>query len=288
LQKFVTLSLKALFLFLSFTTLSYAQITQSVEGKKQPLWEGGVAMVGALVPAYPASEDTNFFALPFPAFFYRGDVLRADEEGGMRGRFFKSSNLEVNLSIGGSLPANSKDVAIRQGMPDLKTMVEVGPGILSTLWKKKGDFNAKLGLNIPVRTALTVDFFEAKERGIVFNPLLYLITENLFADGLLSFTGLSTVFASHKFQKVFYQVDQQFAQPGRAAYGANSGYLGTTLSQGFARTLFKDTRAFIGGSYNYYKGSSNENSPLFRRKENFSVAIGLVWWFYESSTLENN
>jgi len=278
----------SLLLLLAVSFNPKAQITQSVEGRQLPLWEGGVALVGALVPAYPASEDTNFFALPFPAFFYRGDVLRADEEGGMRGRFFKSSNLEVNLSIGGSLPANSKDVAIRKGMPDLKTMVEVGPGILSTLWRKKGDYNAKLGLNIPVRAAWTVDLFEAKERGIVLNPLLYLITENLFADGLLSFTGLSAVVASHKFHKVFYQVDQQFSQPGRAAYGAQSGYLGTTLSQGFARTLFKGTRAFVGGSYNYYKGSSNENSPLFRRKDNFSVAIGLVWWFYKSSTYENN
>ncbi len=206
----------------------------------------------------------------------------------MRSRFIKSKNFEVNLSIGGSLPASSKNVSIRQGMPDLKTMVEVGPGILSTLWKKKGDFNAKIGLNIPIRSAWSVGLFEAKERGIVFNPLLYLITENLFADGLFSFTSISSVFASQKFQKVFYQVDSQFAQAQRSAYTARSGYLGTTLSHIFAKTLFKDTRGFIGGYYENHKSASNENSPLFRRKDNFSVAIGLVWWFYESSTLESN
>jgi outer membrane protein len=263
-----------LLLLTLFSLENSAQITKSLEGEAFPLLEAGAGAVAAVVPAYPGSEDTNNFFIPFPTFFYRGDVLRADEEGGMRGRFLKTEDFEINLSIGGSLPANSEDVYARRGMPDLNTMVEVGPGLLATLWKKKGITNYKLGLNIPIRAAFAVDFFEAKERGLVFNPLLYFITENLIGKRVFTFTSVSSVVASHKFQKVFYQVDPQFTLNDRPAYAAQSGYLGTTVAQGFSKLLFGKVNTFVGLTWQNLRGSANENSPLFIKKDNFSAAIG--------------
>lgn len=274
-----------LILFL-FSIQSYAQITKSLEGKAQPLWEAGAGAVGAIVPAYPGSENTNNFFIPFPTFFYRGDVVRADEEGGMRGRFLKEETYEVNLSIGGSLPASSKDVAARQGMPDLKTMAEFGPGLLATLWKKKGIVNYKLGLNLPFRAAWAVDLFEAKERGLVFNPLLYFVTENLVGKRVFTFTSVSTIVASYRFHKVFYEVEPQYATATRPAYSSDSGYLGTTFSQGFSKLLFKKINAFIGVNYTSLKGNANRHSPLFKKDYNLAAAIGFVWWFYESEARE--
>ncbi|MCF8058883.1 MAG: MipA/OmpV family protein [Bacteriovoracaceae bacterium] len=280
------LFLVALFTF--FITPSYTQITKSLDGSALPLWEAGAGFVAANVPAYPGSEDSNNFFIPIPTFFYRGEIIRADEEGGMRGRFLKTDDFEINLSIGGSLPASSKDVAARAGMPNLKTMVELGPGLLATLWRKRGIQSYKLGLNIPLRAAFTVDFFEAKERGLVFNPLLYFITENLVGKRVFTFTSLSSIVTSHKFQKVFYQVDPQFALPTRPAYAVESGYLGSTLSQGFSKLLFNEINAFIGVNWTNLRGASNQNSPLFKRKDNFSAAIGFVWWFYESGPREKS
>lgn len=268
-------------IFLPFLN-SQAQITQSLDEESEPLWEAGAGVVTALTPAYPGSEDTNEFVIPFPSFFYRGKILRADEEGGARGRFFKTEDFEINLSIGGSLPANSDDVKAREGMPDLNTMIELGPGFLATLWKKRGAQNYKLGLNVPLRAALAVDFFEVKERGLVFNPLLYFVTENILGSRVFTFTGLSTVVASHKFHRYFYQVDPQFATASRPVYGAKSGYLGTTISQGFSKLIFKNVNAFLGLSYSNHEGAANQNSPLFKEKHNFTAALGFVWWFYES------
>ena len=279
--------LLALFSFCFFISHSlYAQITKSLEGEAFPLWEAGGGAVAAVVPAYPGSEDTNNFYIPFPTFFYRGDVIRADEEGGMRGRFLKTDTFEINLSIGGSLPANSNDVNARRGMPDLETIVEFGPGLLATLWKSRGIQNYKLGLNIPLRAAFAVDFFSARERGIVFNPLLYFITENLVGKRVFTFTSISSVVASHKFQKVFYQVDPQFALFDRPAYAAESGYLGTTVAQGFSKLLFGQVNTFLGVTWQNLRGAANRNSPLFKKKDNFSAAIGFVWWFYESEARE--
>jgi outer membrane scaffolding protein for murein synthesis (MipA/OmpV family) len=271
---------------LIFSHSLQAQITKSLEGEAFPLWEAGGGAVAAVVPAYPGSEDTNNFFIPFPTFFYRGDVIRADEEGGMRGRFLKTDTFEINLSIGGSLPANSEDVNARRGMPDLETMVEFGPGLLATLWKSRGIQNYKLGLNVPLRAAFAVDFFSAKEKGIVFNPLLYFITENLVGKRVFTFTSISSVVASHKFQKVFYQVDPQFALFDRPAYAAESGYLGTTVAQGFSKLLFGQVNTFLGVTWQNLRGAANRNSPLFKKKDNFSAAIGFVWWFYESEARE--
>ena len=277
------------FLFLIFTFCLFntqAQITKSVDGKARPLWEAGAGGVGAIVPAYPGSENTNNFFIPFPAFFYRGDIVRADEEGGMRGRFLKTDSYEINLSIGGSLPANSEDVAAREGMPDLKTITEFGPGLLATLWTHRGDAYYKLGLNVPLRAAFTVDFWEVKERGLVFNPLLYFITEGLIGDGIFTFTSLSTVVASHRFNKVFYEVQPQFATPTRPAFAANSGYISTTIGQGFAKRLYGEVNAFFGVNYSNLSASANRRSPLLKKKHNFAAAIGFVWWFYESDAKE--
>ncbi|MBC97823.1 MAG: hypothetical protein CME63_08740 [Halobacteriovoraceae bacterium] len=276
------------FIILAMPITATAQVTKSVTDNTRPLWEGGLALVSARVPAYPGANQYNFFTLPFPSFFYRGTYVRADEEGGMRGRFFKSKKFEINLSIGGSLPASSEDNQAREGMPDLDTMAELGPGLLATLWESKGDSSFKLGLNIPLRSAISLDFWEIKERGLVFNPLLYFITEDFLAPKVFSFTGLSTVIASQKFHRVFYQVDAPYVTDTRAQYQAHGGYLSTTLSQGFSRQLFKDVMGFIGVSYSHYKGSANYNSPLMKQDYNFNMALGLVWWFYESEEKENH
>ncbi len=266
---------------------SSAQVTQSVTQGSRPLWEGGIALVSARVPAYPGANQYNFFTLPFPSFFYRGDLVRADEEGGMRGRFFKNDTFEINLSIGGSLPANSEDNGARQGMPDLNTMAELGPGLLATLWQQRGKQSFKLGLNIPLRTALALDFWSVKERGLVFNPLIYFITENFLANKIFTFTGLSSVVASQKFHRYFYQVEPQYVTPDRPQYSASSGYLSTTLSQGFSTQIAKNVMTFFGISYAHYKGAANYNSPLMKQDYNLNMALGIVWWFYESDDKES-
>lgn len=100
------------------------------QGKPLPLIEAGVGAFHARFPHYPSANTYYSLTLPFPNFVYRGDILRADENGGLRSRFFNSENFEVNLSIGGALPVSSERLEAREGMPDLKTMVEFGPGFI--------------------------------------------------------------------------------------------------------------------------------------------------------------
>lgn len=281
------LSLTLLFFFVIFVIPLKAQVTQSVTKNSRPLWEGGLGVVAARVPAYPGADQYNLFTLPVPAFFYRGTYVRADEEGGMRGRFFKNNTFEINLSIGGSLPASSKDNDAREGMPDLLSMAELGPGLLATLWEYRGESKFKLGINIPLRTALSLDFWSIRERGLVFNPLIYFITEDFIGNNIFTYTSLQSRFASQKFHRVFYNVDSRYATENRPSYSAESGYMSTSISQGFSTQITSDVVTFLGLSYSHYKGSANYNSPLMKQDYNFNMAFGLIWWFYESDQRES-
>ena len=97
-----------------------------------PLWEIG-AFAGSLsAPAYPASAERFTRNLVLPYVIYRGDVLRADREG-VGARLELGPGYQFDFGASGSFAASSADVAARQDMPDLGTLVEVGPRLRITL-----------------------------------------------------------------------------------------------------------------------------------------------------------
>ncbi|MHA7834424.1 MAG: MipA/OmpV family protein, partial [Algiphilus sp.] len=62
-----------------------------------PLWELGLGAAGISLPAYPGSDEQQFFGAPFPYVVYRGRVLRADDDG-VRGLFFSSEGVRLEVS----------------------------------------------------------------------------------------------------------------------------------------------------------------------------------------------
>ena len=72
--------------------------------------------------------------------------------------------------------------------------------------------------------------------------------------------------------KYFYEVKPRDERPGRPAYQADNGYIGTELSLGATWGLWERLRLFGGVQLGYWNGSANEDSPLWR--EEFTVAVG--------------
>ena len=72
--------------------------------------------------------------------------------------------------------------------------------------------------------------------------------------------------------KYFYEVKPRDERPGRPAYQADNGYIGTELSLGATWGPWERLRLFGGVQLGYWKGSANEDSPLWR--EEFTVAVG--------------
>ena len=87
-----------------------------------------------------------------------------------------------------------------------------------------------------------------------------------FLDGDLRLVaGIGPLFGFDGLNRYFYQVKPRFERPGRPAYDADSGYIGTEVTLGATWAPFERVRLFGGVVPGYYQGSANEGSPLYRR-----------------------
>ena len=70
----------------------------AAEGGK-PLFELGVMGGGGYLPDYPAADESQFRGLALPYIAYRGEVLRSDEKGLLRGRLIHTDDVEFDISL---------------------------------------------------------------------------------------------------------------------------------------------------------------------------------------------
>ena len=96
----------------------------------------------------------------------------------MRGVFFDSDRVELNVSLAASVPVDSDGNEARRGMPDLKPTIEIGPSLDITLWRSD-DRRAKLDLRLPLRWATLVQG-SPRDVGLVFSPRVNLDVRDPF------------------------------------------------------------------------------------------------------------
>ncbi|HJW55206.1 MAG TPA: MipA/OmpV family protein [Burkholderiaceae bacterium] len=247
-----------------------------------PLWEVGAGLGVISVPDYRGSDVRNNYVLPVPYLIYRGKVLKADRNG-VRAALFYNDALEVNLSLNGTLPANSKDNPLRRGMADLKPTVEVGPTVDFNLWHS-GDSKKKLDLRLPARAAITLQSSPTIV-GWLFSPNLSLNVRD--PAGMAGWKGgLSggPIFATRRYNGYFYSVAQDEAITGRPAYAAPGGYAGTQVTASLSKRF---SRYWVGTflRYDNLSGAVFSDSPLLQRHSALSAGIAVSWVFGASSTL---
>ena len=184
----------------------------------------------------------------------------------------------MDLSLSGSLPTSSRDNRARKDMPNLDTMLELGPRLYLRLETEKGtDFR----LNLPIRAVLSTDFESTKYRGYIISPGLNL--RKPFGKNLnKGFTFYYAAnFASKQINEYFYEVAPEFVTPTRPAYKARGGYLGSTASAIIDFTS-GSAKYLLNFSMQRYGGSANENSPLHMRNYDGSVVLAIIWTLYKS------
>jgi outer membrane scaffolding protein for murein synthesis (MipA/OmpV family) len=257
---------------------SSAYATSALAADK-PLWELGAGVSALQFPDYRGSNHSQTYAVPFPYVVYRGDFLKADRNG-LRGIFLDSEWVNLNLSVGASLPVDSKNNEARQGIPNLKPTLEVGPSLDLTLWRDAGR-KYKLDLRLPVRNSFTVGG-APQSIGWVFSPRLNLdITD---PAGLVGWNlGLlaGPMYDSRRYDQYFYSVDPAYAQAGRPAYSAGGGYAGTQMLLAISKRYSK----FWVGGFLRRDDLSNArfaDSPLVTSRHYFAAGIGAAWVLGES------
>lgn len=252
---------------------------------QRPLFELGIAGGGGYTPDYPAASQNHLRWLVTPWLIYRGDWLRADEQGA-RARTWLGDRIELAVSGSGSFPASSHDNRARQGMPDLDWIGEIGPTVIWTIWR---DLSApgprRLVLDTPVRAAFSTDLSSIRYRGITFEPDIAWQQRNLLIDGSRLRVSLGVIFGTSRYMEYFYSVAPQFALPDRPAYNARGGYLGTRVSLSYRVPITETVSVVMGGRLYNFSGAANADSPLFRREWNYAVAAGFSWTFLRSGRL---
>ncbi|AXA94558.1 MipA/OmpV family protein [Massilia sp. YMA4] len=243
-----------------------------------PLWEAGIVAGAASTPAYPGADDRSTRALALPLVVYRGKVLRADRSG-INARLFDSDRVELDVGFAASLPARSRDVALRDGMPDLRSLVEFGPRLKLLL--AAPDAVSRVRLELPLRAPFELGH-GFRRHGFVFEPRIVYETGS-DAGTWQAAASVGAIAGNARLHAYFYDVAPQYATPWRPAYRAHGGLLATRVGLNLSRRLTPDWRVFGLVRYDHLGQAANRDSPLLRRDGGWSAGVGVTWTLYRSA-----
>ncbi len=245
----------------------------------RPLWEAGVGGGGGWLPHYPASDEGGFRGLAAPYVIYRGEIFRVGDDGIARSRVVNTSLFELDISLDGSFDAESDENDARRGMPDLDFLAEIGPQLVLKLHRSERE---ELDVALQVRAAFSTDFSSLDDRGFVYQLRASYETRGLFGGDVGLVLSGGPIFATERLHDYFYQVDSGFAAPGRPAFDAQGGYVGTEAFLGTYYALSEQLTLYAGAQLGLYAGAENADSPLFREDFTAGVLAGFTWSFWRS------
>ncbi len=251
-----------------------AACPQCAVAESLPLWEIGVGAAAISFPDYRGSGNQHRYLLPVPTFVYRGDLFQVDRQK-IRGLIYKGKQVEIEVSINGSVPVRSNTA--RQGMPDLDPTFEIGPTLNVTLAE---NLHSKLSLRLPARAVIASDFRSVQNAGILANPNINLDIKSFYGWQLGLVAGV--LFGDKKYHQHFYGIAPAYALPERPAYRAPGGYSGLQFIAALSRR-FESFHAVGFVKYDVINGASFESSPLVARRNNLSVGFALTLPLLQSS-----
>ena len=242
---------------------------------KLPLYELGLAGGGGYIFDYPAANQGRMKYIAIPTGKYRGQIFRNDRKG-TRARFFKNEFLDIDLSFSASFPANSENNDARKGMQDLDWLGEIGPRLNIDAFHSK---KFRIEVELPLRYVFSTDFNFTKQRGFRFYPQIDLTKyiNHRFKINL----SFKMNWATEQLTDYFYEVPQADVTQSRKRFNAKSGYVGGDISTFFSYNQ-DDIFYIIGMAYRNFSNSANQNSPLFKSKENTTFFIAFNYFFFKS------
>jgi outer membrane protein len=254
--------------------------------KNRPRWEIGVGAGHIRGYDYPASRDHNRRTIALPFFIYRTQSIRFGG-GGIRAVAIENPRIKLDLSVGGSLNANSSGGGVREGMPDLDFLFEIGPQLEVLLRDEVIDGGSRLQSRFTseIRAVFVTDFDEVDRQGLVAEAGLDINLRNVKGFGIDIGAGIEFTYANEKLQDYFYEVPAQYATPARPEFDAKGGYLESKLSVGMGFRPHNNVAIFLGVFTGLYGGAANENSPLFETTSQTGFAFGVVWTIAKSRTM---
>lgn len=245
-----------------------------------PRWEAGISLVSLYAPDYRGADQMRGFVFPLPYLIYRGEWLRADRDG-VRAEFLQYEDIQFNFSASFGLPADSDHSDARRGMPDINWVLEIGPAMNVNLARWSGG-QTELDLRLPVRAAVALDN-EPVYVGAVFAPNLLATFRNVrWAEGAQLRVSTGPLWATGEYHRFYYGIEPAFATDTRTAYRPEGGYSGWNFSASAVKFV-GNWRLFGLAGVSLLNGAVFEDSPLLRKRANWSVGAGVAYVFFQAT-----
>ncbi|MDH4228914.1 MAG: MipA/OmpV family protein [Nitrospirota bacterium] len=255
---------------------------------QRPLWEVGMAAGWSKFATYPGSARHRVAAAGVPWFVYRGERVRASGRS-VRLVLFETPRSWADVAGGGWIPVNSATEPLRQGMPDLDAVFELGPRLNYRLFPnrplsrtpsaRRTDVVARLAVGSAWSAAALND---TSHRGYVVEPSLRVTFHPAGPAGATQWDArLYAEWADAELNRYYYGVAPSFAAPGRPAWRASAGWrrAGVRLSFGWRIGQRWRVGAFVSPSV---LPDPVRHSPLVARNSTLTVGAGLTWAFARS------
>lgn len=268
-------------IILAGLALAAAPLVQA-QTEMKPQWEIGAGFAAIDFPIYRGASEHRSYLLPVPYFIYRGDVVQINRER-IRGLIFRKDRVEMDVSVNGSVPANSNDSIARRGMPNLDPTFEIGPSLNTHLYYSE-DKKTTFDIRMPLRTVVASNFKRFKHVGWLFQPQLNFDVRDISGNGWnLGVVG-GLIYSDRNYHSYFYDVAPQFATATRPAYTANGGYSGTQFILALNKRY---PEHWVGGfmKWDDLSGATFVNSPLVTSKQYFTVGFAVTWMLDHSDTM---
>lgn len=255
---------KLLFSLLLFSWL-YAEETE---------YKFGLGMGAVSYPSYIGSKSSSTFVAPVPYIHYRSDKTVIGK-GGVQYKFFTLDDLVLDIGLGASLPVDSENSKVRQGMNDLDFAFEIGPRLN---YKIHQDEMHRVTFKLPLRAVISTDIQSFDHQGFLLAPNLnYRFTKDKFEVKVK--TG--PIWADKTYHNYFYGVTSNYETAQRKAYNAKAGY------NGYRNTIsmkYKQNRWRYGVFLSHFNldGTTFEDSPLVETNN------ALFWGSFVSYTFYQN
>ena len=275
---------KGLFLFVLGLAAGLALAETGTEGGSNgaggvPLWEAGAFAGGLSAPAYPASEDRSRNALVLPFFIYRGEILHADQSG-VGAHLVEQEKFALEMDFSGSPPVGSDSIPLRQGMPDLAPLLEVGPRVKLQIARPAPGHSVyaefPLRYVIEVRSGL-------QTQGFTMAPKIHYEYRPSAEWNLRG--GAGFYYGDQKLNQYFFGVPAEFATATRPEFLARGGLISTRLSLDLSFSASRDVRIYAYVRHENYMVSANRDSPLFAQSSANTLGVAMTWTLGRSDTL---
>jgi len=265
--------------FICFLWGLLATIVMAKEEQTLPKWEFGLGPSLLSYPDYPGSKEQNNLILPFPYITYRSPNFTINQRE-IKKPLYTYRNVELDLSLSGTVPVSSKDNAAREGMEDLDASAGIGPVIKVGLYQNELN---QVKLEWPVRWILATDFRSVHEEGFVTSPgLYYYYRQNFTHKQRIKITlQINANFATAKNNNYFYGVNPSEATATRPAYRPTGGFSGML----YGMSLNWHIGDYWVGAFYRLRDLSNtvfEKSPLIETTRSETFGMTVTWNFYTS------